>query len=171
MRTLQYALAMPSGLVVNGVKDALAAALGILESAKEEVVWLVPPAIHTLSMTHGFFEKTKAFIQQGGVSRGVVSITPANAEEIQMSLDAGDNIRHSDKVHELFMYVGDEHDSVSSINMGIQEFTLDTPAVAYWSESPVYAEYLLASFENVWTQAVPAEGRLREILGRGPSQA
>ncbi len=161
---------MPSGLVINGVKDALAAALDVLESTKEEIVWLVPPPIHTLSMTHGFFEQTKAFIRGGGISRGVVQITQANVEEMQMSVDAGDNIRHCDEVHELFMYVGDKQHSVSSVNMGVEEFTLDTPAVAYWSESPTYAEYLLASFETVWAQAVPAAERIQEVLERGPSQ-
>ncbi len=162
---------MPSGLVVNGVKDALAAALDVLESAKEEVVWLVPPAVHTLSMTLGFFENTKAFIQLGGVSRGIVQITQENVEEMRMSVDAGDNIRHSDEVHELFMYVGDKRHSVSSINIGVQEFTLDTPAIAYWSESPTYAEYLLASFETAWSQAVPAEKRIQELLEHGAGQS
>ena len=154
---------MPAGTIVNGVKDVLAVALEILESAHEEVIWLVPASIHSLSMTHGFTEKTRAFIQRGGVSRGIVPISHANVKEIQMSAANGENIRHSEAVHELFMFIGDRQQSISAINVGITEFTLDTPGIAFWSESATYVEYLLASFEHAWTRAVPIEKRIQEL--------
>ncbi len=130
---------MPSGLIINGVKDALAAALQILESAHEEVIWLIPSSIHSLSVTHGYFEQTKAFIERGGVARGIVSISLANIEEIQMSLESGEDIRNSDNVQEIFMYVGDKRDSVGSIDIDVSDYTLDTLAVCFWSEDPTYA--------------------------------
>ncbi len=155
---------MPTGFVINNVKDTLAAALQILESAREEVVWLVPASINSLSMTYGGVEKIRAFVQKGGVSRGIVTISQANVEEIKAFLDAGEDIRHSDEVHELFMFVGDKRESVSSINIGVEEFTLETPVTAFWSQSPVYAEYLLTSFETAWSRAMPAEERVRALL-------
>ncbi len=154
---------MPSGIVMNGVKDALAAALEILESAQEEVIWLIPASINSLSLTLGFVEKVQGFIQRGGVSRGIVPISHSNVEEIRIFLDAGEDIRHSDNIQEVFMYVGDTRDSVSSINVGVRDYTLDTPGVCFWSQDPTYAEYLLAAFENVWSQAVPAEKRIQEL--------
>ncbi len=161
---------MPSGLVINGVKDALAVAEEILESAQEEVVWLIPASINSLSIGYDFVEKIRAFVQRGGVSRGVVPISRANVEEIQLFTDVGEDIRHSDDAQELFMYVGDRRESISSINVGIHDFTLDTPAISFWSQSPTYAEYLLASFENVWSQAVPARERIQELLEQGMKQ-
>lgn len=158
---------MASGLVINSVQDVLAAALQILESAREEVVWLIPASVNSLSLAYGGVEKVRAFIQQGGVSRGVVRVSPANVKEIQMFLDAGEDIRHSDEVHEVFMYVGDKQQSVSAINTGVEEFTLDTPVTAFWSEDPTYAEYLLTSFENAWARAVPAERRIQELVEQG----
>ncbi len=155
---------MTSGFIVNGVKNALAAASEILEAEQKEVAWLVPPSVHSLSMTHGLFEQMSAFVQQGGVSRGIVPISRANIDEIRMCVECGEDIRHSDAVHELFMYVGDKRESVSSINIGVAEYTLDTPVVAFWSESPTYAEYLLTAFESAWSQAVPAEERIEELL-------
>jgi hypothetical protein len=98
------------------------------------------------------------------LSRGVVQISPANITEIQMFLDAGEDIRHSDEVHEVFMFVGDKQQSISSLNIGVKEFTIDTPVTAFWSEDPAYAEYLLTSFEKVWSEAVPAEERIQELL-------
>ncbi len=155
---------MPSGLIIHTVKDALAAALGILESEQTEVAWIVPPSIHSLATTLGFFEAMKIFVRRGGISRGIVSVSRENIEEIRMSVEGGEDIRHSDAIHELFMYVGDKQTSVSAINIGVEEYTLDTPVKAFWSESPTYAEYLLASFESAWSRAVPAEERIQELL-------
>ncbi len=154
---------MPPGFIINGVKDALAAALGILESEQKEVAWLVPPSVHSFATTLGLFEAMRIFVKQGGISRGIVSVSHENIDEIRMSVESGEDIRHSDAVHELFMYVGDMRKSVSSINLGLEEYTLDTPVVAYWSEDPKYAEYLLAAFEIAWAQAVPAEERIHEL--------
>ncbi len=60
-----YIPVMTSGFIVNGVKNALAAASEILEAEQKEVAWLVPPSVHSLSMTHGLFEQMSAFVQQG----------------------------------------------------------------------------------------------------------
>ena len=157
---------MPPGLIINNVKDVLAAALGILDSAQKEVVWVIPASINTLSLIYGGIEKIKALIQRGGLSRGVVQISPTNVTEIQMFLDAGEDIRHSDEVHEVFTFVGDKQQSISSLNIGVKEFTLDTPVTAFWSESLSYAEYLLTSFENVWSEAIPAEERIKKLLAQ-----
>jgi hypothetical protein len=155
---------MPIGTVITSVKDVLAAALGIVESAQKEVVWVIPASINTLSLTYGGVEKIKAFIQKGGFSRGVVQILPANITEIQMFLDAGEDIRHSDEGREVYMFVGDKQQSISSLNIGVKEFTLDTPVTAFWSDSPNYAEYLVTSFENAWSEAIPAKERIKELL-------
>ncbi|MGZ7112201.1 MAG: hypothetical protein ACXVIU_12975 [Halobacteriota archaeon] len=98
------------------------------------------------------------------MSRGIVQITPTNVEEVLMSVENGEDVRHSDEAHELFMYVGDRQQSISAINIGVDEYTLDTSIIAFWSEDPTYAEYLLASFESAWSQAVPAEERIQEVL-------
>jgi hypothetical protein len=154
---------MSHGFVINGVKDALAAALGILESEPKEVAWLVPPSVHSLAMTLGFYEAVKALVKQGGASRGIVSVSRENIDEIRMSVESGEDIRHSDAIHEVFMYVGDKQKSVSALNIGAVEYTLDTPIAAFWSEDPTYAEYLLAAFETAWAQAIPAQERIEEL--------
>jgi hypothetical protein len=154
---------MPHGFIINGVKDALAAALGILESQQKEVAWLVPPSVHSLATTLGFLEAMRAFVKRGGVSRGIVAVSRENVDEIRMSVESGEDIRHSDAVHEVFMYVGDKQKSVSALNIGVVEFRLDTPVAAFWSEDPTYIEYLLAAFETVWAQAIPAQERIEQL--------
>ncbi|MGZ7164402.1 MAG: hypothetical protein ACXVIK_09095, partial [Halobacteriota archaeon] len=78
---------MAFGIVINSIQDVLAVASQILESAKDEVVWLVPPSLFSLSIHYGFTEKTRAFIQQGGTSRGIVPLSHTNVEEVWTSLD------------------------------------------------------------------------------------
>ncbi len=155
---------MPSGLVINSVKDVLAVASQILETARQEVVWLIPPSLVPLLVHYSFTEKTRPFMGQGGISRGILPLSASNVEATQGSLSRGEEIRHSDEVNELYMFVGDKQYSVSAINIGVEEYTLDTPVTAFWSESPTYAEYLLTSFESVWSRAVPAEERIQKLL-------
>ncbi len=80
-----------------------------------------------------------------------------------MSVQNGEHIRHSDAAHEVFTYIGDKREGVSAINIGVSDYTLDTTGVAFWSESPTYAEYLLTSFETAWSRAVPAMQRIHEL--------
>ncbi len=155
---------MPAGTVINGVKDFVAAALEIFDKAQHEIIFLVPPSILSLAGTYDTVQRAKRFIDNGGVVRGVMSISPANVEEMRTRLDIGEDLRHSDEAQELFMFVGDEHYSVSAINISIDDYTLDTPVTAFWSDDPTYAEYLLASFENVWSKTAPAEERIQQLL-------
>ncbi len=155
---------MPSGTVLNSVEDFIAVALKIFETAQHEVVFLVPSSLVSLAGTYDTIGRATRFIEQGGVVRGIMPISRDNIEEMQMRLDIGEDLRHSDEVHELLMFVGDKRESVSSINIGVEEFTLDTSVTAFWSESPIYAEYLLTSFEAAWSRAVPAEKRIAELL-------
>ena len=155
---------MAFGVVVNSIQDVLAVASQTLESAKDEICWLVPPSLLSLSTRYGFTEKIRAFTQQGGTSRGIVPLLHANVEEVWTRLDIGEDVRHAGGVHEIYMFVADRRQSISAINIGIGEFALDTPVTAFWSDDPTYAEYLLASFENAWSQAVPAKERVQELL-------
>ncbi len=146
---------MASGIVITNVHDAFAAAAGILESARYEVAWLIPSSLFSLSLSYGFREQTKAFIERGGVSWGVVSTSQANAAELQANIAIGEDIRRSNAAFELFMFVADRRDSISAVNVGM-DYTLKTPVTAFWSEDPTYAEYLLTSFEAAWAEAEPA---------------
>jgi hypothetical protein len=41
---------------------------------------------------------------------------------------------------------------------------LNAPMTALWTDDPVYAEYLVSTFEILWKQSVPAEERIQELL-------
>ena len=58
--------------------------------------------------------------------------------------------------------VGDKKESISSINVNA-EFALDDPIVAFWTDDQAYADFLTATFEVAWNEAVDAEKRVREL--------
>lgn len=40
-----------------------------------------------------------------------------------------------------------------------------------YTRDPVYADYLVSTFELLWKQSTPAEERIGELLKHGPLQA
>ena len=158
---------MAAGTVITSVKDAIAVILSIFESAKHEIVFITPDSVMNLAGKYQTMQSAELFIQNGGTVRGIVPILPDNVGEMRKRLDFGEDLRHSDRFHEVFMMVGDKQQSISAINLGVQEYELDTPVTAFWSDSPSYAEYLLTSFENAWSEAVPAEERIKELMEQG----
>ena len=158
---------MPAGTAVNGVDDIMAVVLNIYDSAKNEISFLAPPFFVSIAGTLDVLQHAKRFIENGGAVRGITTISGAKVEKTRKRLEINEYLRHCDALSEIFIFVGDRKQSISSINVGVREYTLDTPITAFSSESPAYAEYLLASFENAWSQAFPAEERIRELLRQG----
>ncbi len=149
----------------------MAVIVEIFETATQEIDFIVPPSLLSVAGTSfDTMQSAKRFIEDGGVLRGITTITPTNAEEMQMRLDIGEDLRHSDLHYETFMFVGDRQQSFSAINVGIQEYTRDTPVSAFWCNHPSYAAYLLASFERAWAEAVPVEARIAELLAQAGGQ-
>jgi hypothetical protein len=155
---------MPAGTVINSVKDVIAVVINTFESAKHEIVFITPDSVMNLAGNYQTMLSAERFIKNGGTVRGIVPILRENVERVRKRLDFGEDLRHSDQFHEVFMCVGDKQQSISAINLGVQEYKLDTPITAFWSDSPNYAEYLLTSFENAWSEAVPAEERIKQLL-------
>jgi len=160
----EYSLIMPAGSIITNAEDFVAVVLKILETARHETAFIFSPSLLSFAGTYDSAEHAKRFIENGGVVRGIVPISLANIEAARLRLDIGEDLRHSDEVHEFLMFVGDRRYSISAINIGIDDFTGGTPFTAFWSESLPYAEYLLASFENAWSRAIPAERRIQELL-------
>jgi hypothetical protein len=68
----------------------------------------------------------------------------------------------------VFFLVGDKKQSISSIHVNVEDLSLDDRIVAFWSETPTYAEYLLTHFDQAWAQGVGAQDRLNELLEQRP---
>jgi len=154
---------MAKGIIIESVKDALAAGSNILESAEKEVVWILEPAILALSFQFDIPNKSKMLMEKGGRVRGITKISGSSLDLARRLLDNGEEVRHIDQYQGAFMVVGDQRESISSINVNMENVSLDDPLVAFWTDDQAYADFLIATFEAAWDDAVDAEKRLREL--------
>jgi hypothetical protein len=157
---------MPAGKVIESVKDAIAVILNIFETTKHEILYISPYSFVSIAANYASMQSAERLIQNGGVVRCIIPISRDDVEGVRKRLDVGYDLRHRE-FDEIFMIVGDKQQSISAMNIGVREYTLDTPITAFWSESPAYAEYLRTSFEYAWSKAVPAEERIKELLEQG----
>lgn len=155
---------MAKGLIIENVKDALAVGSTIMESATNEIVWLLPPELLVFSVHYGLPEKYKTLIEKGGRVRGVFHISFPFIELARVLLDIGENLRHIEHYEGVFFLVVDKKQSISSMHLHTEDLALDDEIVAFWSEDPNYADYLLSNFEPAWKQGVDAQERMRELL-------
>ncbi len=159
---------MAKGTIIESVKDALAVGSNIIESAKSEVVWLLPLSIVIFAAQYGIPNKSKTLIEHGGHIKSIFHISSQYVELAQSLLDIGENLRHLDQYEGVFFLVGDKKQSISSIHVNVEDPSLDDRIVAFWSENPTYAEYLLTHFDQAWAQGVGAQDRLNELLEQRP---
>ena len=162
---------MAKGTIVESIKDALAVGSSVIESAKNEVVWLLSPNLLIFADQYDITSESKKLIENGGYVRGVFRITSPYVELARSRLAIGEDLRHVDQYDGVFFLVGDKKQSISSIHVNQEDLLVDDPVVAFWSEDPTYAEYLLPNFEQAWTQGVDAQERLQELLKEDPSLA
>ncbi|HYA33310.1 MAG TPA: hypothetical protein VEG65_04875 [Candidatus Bathyarchaeia archaeon] len=150
-------------VIIHTVKDALAAGSTVIESAQRELVWLLPPNYLDFSFQYRIPDKSKALIERGGRVRGITRITEADLEQVHRLLDNGEELRHIDQFPGPFLMIGDDRDSISSMNVNAERLQLDDPTVAFWTDNKAQAEFLKATFESVWNNAVDAKKRLQEL--------
>jgi len=159
---------MTDGTIIESVKDAIAVGSSIVESAENEVVWLIPRPTLVYTCQYGLIEKFTMLIQKGVPVRGIADISHRYISTTRELLDIGEDVRHSDTYSGIFMVVRDNKESLSSMSVDAMNLSIDTPVVALWSDDPTFAAYLMSTFEMVWEQSVPAAQRIEELLKEGP---
>ncbi|MGZ4847129.1 MAG: hypothetical protein ACXVH6_02005 [Halobacteriota archaeon] len=153
---------MAERIIIESLRDALAVGSNIIESAEKEVVWLLEPAILDFSFQFSIPTKSKMLIEKGGRVRGITKISETSLNVVRKLVDNGEEIRHVDQYQGAFMLIGDKKESISSINVNV-EFSLDDPIVAFWTDDQAYADFLTATFEAAWNEAIDAEKRVQEL--------
>jgi hypothetical protein len=156
-------MTMAEKIIVESVKDSIAVGSGILESAQNEVVWLLPPEMLVFSAQFGLTKKSKTLIEKGGSVRGITHITNTYGNVIRQLVDIGEEVRHIDRYQGAFMLVGDKKQSISSVYLNLEELSLDDQITAFWTDDQAYADYLMATFEAAWKGAVDAKKMLQEL--------
>ena len=156
--------------IIENVKDVIAAGTTLVDSAKTELIWLLPPAMLAFAIHYGIPKKSKMLIEKGGRVRGLTEISGTNIDVVRTFMDIGEDVRHIDQYRGEFMLVADTRESISSIpqqTVNVADVSLDNRVVAFWTDDPSYAAYLTTTFEAAWTDAVDAKERIQELLGQG----
>jgi hypothetical protein len=154
---------MAEKIIIESVTDALAVGSSIIESAKNEIVWLLPPEMLIFSDQFGLTNKCQTLIENGGRVRGITKITNVYGKVIQRLVDIGEEIRHVDHYQGAFMLVGDKKESISSIYLDLEELSLDDALRAFWTDNQSYTDYLMSTFDFEWNGAVDAKKILLEL--------
>ena len=164
----------PSGEVatfklLKNIREVNSAAIPVMLSAKEDYLWLANRQGVEFGEAFGFFEAEKAFAERGGQIRGITDIWYELISMIRRLLDIGSDIRHFGGYRG-----GGTSESLtrrtcfSAINIDVQRVRLNEPISMLYTDDPVFADYLISTFEMVWRQSVPAEERIHELLKQGP---
>jgi hypothetical protein len=162
---------MVRGVIVKSIKDAIAIASTIIESAERELAWLVPAPMLAMAAPYNLDEKSKVLIQKGGRVRAITTISSPYVEIVRRHLELGEDVRHVEHYGEVFLLVADNKQSISSIHVNVEDLSADAKILAFWSQEPAYTEYLMSNFEQAWAQGVDAQKHISELLKEGTSQA
>ena len=154
-------------IIMNGI-DSLAVCSNIMESASKEVAYISPPSLLVIASQFGLTDKTKLFIQKGGRVRAIVNLSYPYIKQARERLASGVDLRHISQYQGIFLLVGDEVESISTMTVSGENLTIDTPVVALWSDDHTYAEFLMVTFETAWKRSIPAKERIEELLKEGP---
>jgi sugar-specific transcriptional regulator TrmB len=157
--------------ILKSVKEVIGVALPVMLSAKEEFLWLSPREGVEFSEVFGILEAEKEFIEREGECRGMTDVTYRVVDIIRYHLDIGANVRHFGDYRGAYFGVSDKKHVISAINVDIQHLGLDEPLSMLYTDDPVFADYLVSTFEMFWKQAVPAEERIKELREQEPPQA
>jgi HTH-type transcriptional regulator, sugar sensing transcriptional regulator len=157
--------------ILKSIKEVIATALPVFVSAEEEFLWLSNREGVEFSQVFGILEAEREFIERGGQCRGITDVTYRIIDIIRYHLDIGADVRHISGYRGAYFGIFDRKYCISAINIDIKHLRLDEPLSMLYVDDPVYAQYLVSTFEMLWEQAVPAAERIRELLDQGPSQA
>jgi Sugar-specific transcriptional regulator TrmB len=156
--------------IIKSLKELVSVTSSIAATMKNEVVIICPEEIITVASLFGLLDQVKGFIGRGGNFRMLTDVSYSGIETINEALSVGEEIRHLEAYEGVYLSVIDKKVCFHGINLDIKRITLNQPIAALYTDDPTYAQYLLATFEMMWKQAVPAEQRIEELKKQGPPQ-
>ena len=157
--------------IIKSVKELVSATITLTSAAKNGFLYVVPGEMLVIASLFGINAEAKKIVEQGGSIRGISDIRYTDIAPAQEVLDIREDLRHYNNYRGVYFAVVDRRHCVSAINVDINRIGLDEPISLLWTNDPIYADYLTATFEMLWRQSAPAEQRIQELLQQGPPKA
>ena len=157
--------------IIKSVKELVAATINLVDSAKNGYLYVVPADMLVITSLFGINAEAKKILEQGASVRGITDIRYAEIASAQEQVDIGVDLKHFDNYEGLYFAVVDQKHCISAINVDINRISLNEPISMLWTDDPTYADYLTATFEVLWAQAIPAAEHIQELSAQGPPKA
>ncbi|MGZ4951557.1 MAG: TrmB family transcriptional regulator [Halobacteriota archaeon] len=157
--------------ILKSIREVLNTALPVILSAKEEFLWVSNRQGVEVGEIFGIVDATKEFIERGGQCRGIADVTYRLTGIIRHHLDIGADVRHFAGYRGAYYGVFDKKHCFSAINVDVSTLKLDEPLSMLYTNDPVYADYLIKTFDLLWKNSVPAEQTIQELVKQGPPKA
>ena len=157
--------------IIKSVKELVSATITLTSTAKNGFLYVVPGEMLVIASLFGINAEAKKIVEQGGSIRGISDIRYTDIAPAQEVLDIREDLRHYNNYRGVYFAVVDRRHCVSAINVDINRIGLDEPISLLWTNDPIYADYLTATFEMLWRLSAPAEQRIKELLQQGPPKA
>jgi len=157
--------------IIKSIKELVSATITLTSAAKNGFLYVVPGEMLAIASLFGINAEAKKIVEQGGSIRGISDVRYADIAPAQEVLDIREDLRHYNNYRGVYFAVVDRRHCVSAINVDINRIALDEPISMLWTNDPIYADYLTATFEVLWRQSAPAEQRIKELLQQGPPKA
>ncbi len=148
---------------IKSVKELISVGMTSTTSSEEEVIVVAPSEIVTISSLFGVTDAVKSLVERGATFRLITDISNSAIPNIEEALSIGEEIRHYANYAGIFFAVLDRKICFQGINLNINRISLNQPLAVLWSDDPTYAKYLVATFDMIWRQAIPAADRLQEL--------
>jgi len=157
--------------IIKSVKELVSVTITLTSAAKNGFLYVVPGEMLVIASLFGINAEAKKIVEQGGSIRGISDVRYTDIAPAQEVLDIREDLRHYNNYRGVYFAVVDRRHCVSAINVDINRIGLDEPISLLWTNDPIYADYLTATFEMLWRQSAPAEQRIKELLQQGPPKA
>ncbi|MGZ4846748.1 MAG: TrmB family transcriptional regulator [Halobacteriota archaeon] len=157
--------------MLKTIKEIASAAIPVVLHTNEEFMWVAPEEGLQFASLFGINSVVQELTERGGHTRGITDIPFRAISLVQEVIDTGVETRHLEGYHGLFYGVFDRKYCMQAINIDVKHMRLDEQATMLYADDPVYATYLVNTFELLWQQSIPAEERIQELLKQGNPQA
>src|SRR5665647_2261541 len=135
--------------IIKSVKELVSVTITLTSAAKNGFLYVVPGEMLVIASLFGINAEAKKIVEQGGSIRGISDVRYTDIAPAQEVLDIREDLRHYNNYRGVYFAVVDTRHCVSAINVDINRIGLDEPISLLWTNDPIYADYLTATFETV----------------------
>ncbi|HYA33261.1 MAG TPA: helix-turn-helix domain-containing protein [Candidatus Bathyarchaeia archaeon] len=157
--------------IIKSVKELVGIAGPLASATEDEILIISPEGVIAVASLFGITDEVKNFIARGGTFKMLTNVAYSGIEFIEEALAIGEQVRHLPGYQGIYFAVVDRRICLHGINIDIKHLSLSQPIAMLYTDDPTYAAYLIATFDLLWQQGMPAEERLVELQAQGPPQA